>query len=134
MKAPQKSIFADKNVATTWANANVKHYISRGYEFTKIRDRLTILPKDALPYSQISVQAVCPKCKKQYTANPSLAYDPRNGLILCQKHHREFHSISRTRTRQRACTPMDFYQYLQEQYNWNIKDICVLIKHKGLLV
>lgn len=56
----------EDKVMVKWNNANKKHYIELGYNFTKIGELFLVKIKDLPRYSGIKIVAVCDICGEKY--------------------------------------------------------------------
>lgn len=52
----------EEYIETTWNSANKKHYIEKGYNFTKMYDKLKVLSTDLQSTSPIKVRVKCDCC------------------------------------------------------------------------
>lgn len=53
-------------VCVVWNSANKKHYIERGYVFSKLGDVLEVYIKDLPKFSKIKIPVICDYCGKYY--------------------------------------------------------------------
>ena len=51
-------------ISITWTTSNYKYYISKGYKFTKIKDKLIVKAEDISHGSQIKIKVECDYCGK----------------------------------------------------------------------
>lgn len=56
----------EQTVEVKWSTSNRIHYISRGYEFSKIKDVFKVKVKDLMPSSKVRVKAICDYCGREY--------------------------------------------------------------------
>ena len=54
-------------VKMKWNNSNKKHYISKGYKFTKINDEFIVKAEDLSLHSKFKVLCYCDYCGKEYS-------------------------------------------------------------------
>lgn len=53
-------------IEVKWNNTTKKHYIEKGYNFTKIGDLILVTAEDLMPSSQAKVEVVCDYCGNKY--------------------------------------------------------------------
>lgn len=72
-------------VEITWSNANKKHYIAKGYTFTKNLDKFVVNVKDLSAGSKCKVAVVCDNCGtiKYMTNSDYLRCHKKHGIDLC---------------------------------------------------
>ena len=56
----------NQKIVTTWMPANRQHYLDCGYEYTRIRQSLTVNVEDLPPRSHMNVDVVCDYCGKTF--------------------------------------------------------------------
>lgn len=96
-------------VETTWSTSNDQWYISKGYNFTKIGDKLLVNVEDLMPSSGISVNVKCDYCGEIYQTKycnymRSIKIIPKT---CCSNHECKAHKIHDSK--------IERYKY--EQYN-----------------
>lgn len=55
-------LLKDQIIKVKWNNANKKHYISKGYTFTALKDEFIVNPEDLPHASEVKVSVVCDNC------------------------------------------------------------------------
>ncbi|MGM1044895.1 MAG: hypothetical protein ACQEXX_01975 [Bacillota bacterium] len=71
-----------EKVNIKWNSANKNHFVSKGYEFTKMGDQFLVYLCDILPSSKIKIKVVCDKCN----ANNQVTYGSYIKLKCVQNH------------------------------------------------
>lgn len=78
----------NQKIKTTWMPANRQHYISCGYEYTKMRQPLIVDVEDLTPSSHMKVKVICDYCgvefEKQYV-NYLKEHEDISGKDCCNK-------------------------------------------------
>lgn len=59
----------DQRVKVKWRRDNFKHYISKGYTFTKFSDEFEVEAKDLSKGSRLIIEYFCDYCKGEYQTN-----------------------------------------------------------------
>ena len=82
-------------VETTWSTSNDQWYISKGYGFTKIRNKLLVKAEDLMPSSGVSVKVKCDYCGEIYQTKycdymKSIKIIPK---ACCSNHECKAHKI-----------------------------------------
>lgn len=79
-----------KNIEVEWNPKNKKHYESKGYVFTKCKDKFSIKIEDLPPSSSKTVDVVCDRCGiiKQMRYVDYLKCHNNTGEDLCKKCNR----------------------------------------------
>lgn len=75
----------NQKIEITWNNANKKHYISKGYNFTKNGDKFVINVKDLSKGSNHKVEVICDNCGTAKTMNYSdyIKCHNKHNIDLC---------------------------------------------------
>lgn len=81
-------LVGNQKIKTTWMPANRQHYISCGYEYTKMRQPLIVDVEDLTPSSHMKVKVICDYCgvefEKQY-ANYLREHTDESGKDCCSQ-------------------------------------------------
>ena len=81
------NMLIDKEIKTRWSGSNKRHFIEKGYIFTKIGDEIIVKTEDLKDKSSIKVKVKCDCCGiekniKYYVYTNSLKQ--HNGIYLCK--------------------------------------------------
>jgi len=74
-----------KTVKVKWHGGTKKHYIDRGYKFTKIGDEFEVRVEDLPTSSQIIVDVSCDECGLKYKVRYATLSKSKYGINLCKK-------------------------------------------------
>lgn len=74
-----------KTVTFKWSTSNKKRLISRGYTFTRIGKKITIIPKDLSNTSKILIKVKCDYCNIKYTMSWDKYYSRVTNNLFCKK-------------------------------------------------
>ena len=79
-------LIPDQKIEMTWNGKNKQHYISCGYQFTKIGDSFYVKAEDLLPQSRKTIQLVCDCCGSVVTDNYFRYYNlaKHHGKYFCK--------------------------------------------------
>jgi len=83
---------------TTWCSTNKKHYISRGYPFTKYKDEFEVKVEDLPDSSSMEVKVKCDECEKilkNIIWRNYIRYVKEDGKYYCQKCATKIFSIKK---------------------------------------
>lgn len=72
----------NKDITTTWNPTTKDHYISKGYVFTKYRDKLKVNTKDLVDNSNEIVEVLCTYCNNTYNRkHRNVIISIRNSIV-----------------------------------------------------
>lgn len=60
-------MIVEKTIQVTWHKKNMEHYISKGYIFTKIGDKLEVKKEDVTIGTSTNINIICDSCGKKYS-------------------------------------------------------------------
>lgn len=90
----------NQKILTTWMPANRQHYIDKGYQYTKCRDKVLVNAEDLPNGSHEKVKVICDYCSKEITKQyVNYLSERENGRDCCKK-----------------CQPKKFVEYYQENF------------------
>lgn len=80
-------LIENQKIEVSWNNANKKHYIERGYIFTKIGDKFLVSTDDLPKGSNIKVAVKCDHCGtvKQQAFSDYLRCHKKHNIDLCRR-------------------------------------------------
>lgn len=77
----------NQKIETRWTNTNKEHYISLGYNFTKMHDKLIVDAVDLPDGSHAKVEFICDYCGNHIVKvwRDAIRYDGKDCCCKCQK-------------------------------------------------
>lgn len=111
-----------KEVEMTWSGSNKKHYIEKGYIFTKNKDKFIVKVSDLSHCSQAEVQVECDLCGKIKTMIYETYYSiNKNGMYYCNKCAKQLYGTKNTlKTKlQNSISVEEWCQKNMSEEKWN---------------
>lgn len=102
-KEVDNMLVPNQMIKMKWSSSNKKHFVEKGYTYTKMKDSFFVKVEDLCPSSKTLVKVICDYCDKEYSIDYGTynKYIRTNGKVCCNKCKGIKNSLS---NKEKTCT------------------------------